>query len=127
MNKCAKCKNGCYEGASLDYPYPHAWCSKKHWEGIGESDNDIDDPWADCEDFECSGIKINAASANADFKIVEVIDGKEYVPRCVAKIIIDNYEKEIKEFKEEIECLKMVKDHCTACGTTEFLCGCNQR
>ena len=54
--KCDFCKNAAYESASMDYPYPSAWCSKGHWDGMDTNttpDTDID-PWRDCVDFESS-------------------------------------------------------------------------
>lgn len=49
--KCDGCKHLQGEGASTDYPYPHTWCGKGHWEG-GDPSEVTEDPWADCIDFE---------------------------------------------------------------------------
>ena len=51
MSKCESCNNICFEGASLDYPYPHVWCSKGHWEGSYKYEDEKEDTWRDCEDF----------------------------------------------------------------------------
>lgn len=39
----------------LDYPYPHVWCVKGHWEGLGEESEPEVDHWKDCKDFEEHG------------------------------------------------------------------------
>lgn len=53
--KCDSCKNQCAIGASHDCPYPQIYCSKGHWEGLGDEgycEHDAVDLWKNCPDFE---------------------------------------------------------------------------
>lgn len=47
---CNNCKNFGYEPPAHDQPYPEFWCSKKHWDGI-ENTDDLHEP-IECIDFE---------------------------------------------------------------------------
>ena len=49
--KCDTCKNVGYEQASIDYPYPHSWCIKGHWEGYHHGPEPEFDPWKNCIDY----------------------------------------------------------------------------
>lgn len=46
---CNNCKHFGYESPQHDQPYPEFWCSKKHWDGI-ENTDDLYEP-IDCVDF----------------------------------------------------------------------------
>lgn len=50
--KCDRCVHQSFEGATMECPYPSAWCGKGHWEGIVTTDEEPEiDVWENCEDF----------------------------------------------------------------------------
>lgn len=76
MAKCDNCKSlkGYTTGAD-EYPQRTTimYCSKDHWDGGGIPDENQDDPWADCEDFEN---KIDSFTGNFKKRLPEEI-GKD--------------------------------------------------
>lgn len=68
MSKCSDCQHCKYEGASLDYPYPSAYCLKGNWDGIGSTE-ELEG------EIECDEFKEILVSDGSDLRALKLVRG----------------------------------------------------
>ncbi len=63
--KCDSCKNQILSRPTQDDPLAGPYCSKGHWEGLGDliqNDQDYDSFWDDCKNFEIDLITVDISA-----------------------------------------------------------------